>query len=205
MKGILPAILAHTKAELHTQLAHLTWAKRVQLDIMDGRFVPKRTFNLNETLPLLRGKAVQAHLMVRQPKRYLRKLAHVKEIIYHAETGQDLIEDITALGPRAGISLNPNSKIKPYTDLIRRADIAQVMTVTPGKMGQAFLHGQLRKIAQIKKINPHITVGVDGGVNARTITHAFQAGADYVAVGSALHQAPQPRKKYLLLRKNATH
>lgn len=201
MKGILPAILAHTKTELEQQLQRLKWASKIQLDIMDGKFVPKKTYSLPQTLLSVKNKTVQAHLMVQNPKSYLRKLKHVKEIIYHAETGQDLLDEITQLGPRAGISFNPTTRISTYKHLIARADIAQIMTVIPGKMGQRFMHEQLKKIAQIKSINPQILIGVDGGVNATNIKHIWNAGADYAAIGSALHTAKNPREEYLLLKR----
>jgi len=193
---IYPTILAHNKTELEKQLSNLKWAKHVQLDIMDGHFVPTKTYSIEKTAKALKGKYVQVHLMVRNPQFYLHRFQWADEIIYHAETGQDLVERIQEMGIKAGICFNPNTKVADYEELIRRADIAQIMTVYPGQMGAKYLKAPLQKITQIKKINPDIIVGVDGGVSRTTINDIVEAGADYAGAGSSIQKAEDPKKAY---------
>jgi ribulose-phosphate 3-epimerase len=196
---IYPTILAHSKKELEEQLSKLKWAKRVQLDIIDGRFVGKKTYSIIKTAAKLRGKYVQADLMVNRPSLYLPKLKFAKEIIYHPETGQDLIDKIHKMKKKAGLSFNPKTAVRKYKDQILRADIAQVMTVHPGRMGAKFLPGQLKKIQQIKKINPKIIVGTDGGTSRSNIKKIVKAGADYITSGSSIQKADNPQKEYRFL------
>lgn len=197
---ILPAILAHTKKELEQQLSRLKWAKEVQLDVMDGRFVPGKTYSLKETARKLKGKKVQAHLMVENPERYLPRLGFATEIIYHAKTGKELIERIQRTGKKAGIAFNPEVRADKYERLLKKADVAQVMTVKPGKMGSKFLPEQLKKIKHIKKINPKLKVGVDGGVSSKNMAKIKKAGADFAAAGSAIQKADNPKEAYKKLQ-----
>lgn len=196
---IYPTILAHTEKELKEQLSKLKWAKELQLDIIDGKFCGKKTYSVKETMNKLRGKYVQADLMVKKPNLYLSKLKAAKEIIYHPETGQDLIDKIHKIGKKAGLSFNPETKVSKYKDQIKKADIAQVMTVKPGRMGAKFLPEQLKKISQIKTINPKIITGTDGGTSLKTVKMIKKTGADYATAGSSIQKAEDPKKAHKLL------
>ncbi|MBW3019312.1 hypothetical protein KY329_03965 [Candidatus Woesearchaeota archaeon] len=196
---IFPTILAHTQKELEKQLSKLKWAKSIQLDIIDGKFARKKTYSISETAKKLRGKYVQADLMVKKPSLYLPKLKFAKEILYHPETGQDLIDRIHKMDKKAGLSFNPETNVRKYSEQIKKADIAQVMTVKPGRMGAKFLPLQLRKIKQIKRINPKIIIGTDGGTSLKTIKLIRKAGADYCTAGSSIQNAEAPKKEYRLL------
>lgn len=199
---IYPTILARTKKELEEQILRLKWARKVQLDIMDGKFVKYKTYSIKETEKKLVGKKVQVHLMVERPELYIKNLLWAEEIIYHVETGKDRIEKIQTKKIKAGICFNPETKIKDYEELIKKADVAQIMTVHPGKMGGKYLKHPLKKIAQIKKINPKIIVGVDGGVCEKNIKDIRKAGADYAGVGSTIQKAKNPKQEYKKLRKS---
>ncbi len=71
-----------------------------------------------------------------------------------------------------------------------------VMTVEPGFGGQAFLEHQLDTIRQVRAIidryNPACELEVDGGINARTVHSAVEAGANVLVAGSAVFGAADP-------------
>ena len=198
MTEIIPGILVHNLKELKEKRSLLHWAPKVHVDIMDGKFVPNKTIQpltLKKALPKMK---MQVHLMARKPHKYINAFARlgVKEMIIHAEATKNVtetLEEIRLAGMKAGIAFNPETNITKYKDTLVHADLALVMTVHPGYSGQRFLKGPLRKIEQIKKYNPIIRIGIDGGVNHKNLR---LTKIDYAIATSAITDAVDPKKAY---------
>jgi ribulose-phosphate 3-epimerase len=79
--------------------------------------------------------------------------------------------------------------VRPYLDAI---DLLLVMTVHPGRGGQAFIGEVLPKIAElqaeIERRGLSLPIGVDGGVNLDTIGAAYAAGSEVMVAGWALYR-----------------
>ncbi len=62
------------------------------------------------------------------------------------------------------------------------------MTVNPGFGGQSFLHSQIEKIRQIRRMieGRPILIEIDGGVTTQTAPLVAAAGADVLVAGSAV-------------------
>ena len=202
MTEIIPGILVRSLKELKDALKRVSWAKKVHIDIMDGKFVPNKTIQaltLKKALPKMN---MQIHLMARKPHTYINSFARMgaKEFIFHAESTKhaaETLEEVRLQGMKAGIAFNPETKVDK--DLCIHADIALVMTVHPGFSGQRFLKTPLRKLAQIKKYNPLLQTGVDGGINHHTCRLAREA--DFAIATSALTKSDDPKKAYTQLSK----
>lgn len=73
-----------------------------------------------------------------------------------------------------------------------------VMTVEPGFGGQSYMAENIEKIAKIKaeakRLGKDILCQVDGGINDKTIAHAYQGGADVCVAGTAVFKAEDSRK-----------
>ena len=98
------------------------------------------------------------------------------------------LQAIRALGKKTGVSLNPatpESAIEYVLDLV---DLVLVMSVNPGFGGQAFIDGQVEKIARIRQMTAgrDILIEVDGGVTPHTAPRVAAAGADVLVAGSAV-------------------
>ncbi len=204
MTEIIPGILVNTLEELKEKLHLLSWAKKVHIDIMDGKFVPNKTIQLRALSKILPNMDMQIHLMAYKPHKYISGCANlgVREFIFHAEATKKAAETLEMardFGMKAGIAFNPETKMDK--DLVRHADIALVMTVHPGYSGQQLMKRPLHKIAEIKKRNPAIYVGVDGGINSQTCRLAAHAGADFAIATHAVTEAPEPKKAYAELMK----
>jgi ribulose-phosphate 3-epimerase len=184
---IIPSIIAKSQKELDERLKKVKSFKTIHLDVMDGKFVKNRSLQFNFKLP--KNKKFEAHLMIENPKKWIEKNKHkVNNIIVHYESKNNISEILTK---KIGISINPRTKvekIKPYLNIINKV---LIMTVTPGKYGSKFLNSSIKKIKEIKKINPKIKIEVDGGINPKTIK---KIDADSYIVGSYLQNSGDIKK-----------
>jgi len=202
---IIPGILVHTLKELKEELHKLSWAEKVHIDIMDGKFVSNRTIQANDLKKALPKMDMQIHLMAYKPHKYIKQFAQLgaKELIIHAEATKNLaetLEDIRLAGMKSGIAFNPETPVKRYKDAIQHADIGLVMTVRPGSSGQAMRKEKLLKLLDVLSYNLSIRRGVDGGINLSNCKSAAKQ-ANFLVATHAITEAEEPRKAYLELKK----
>lgn len=172
-------------------------ADRVQVDVMDGRFVPNITFGTLavECLRPLTRLTLEAHLMVEPPEDFIEKFARAgaDTIIVHQEATPHLhraIQHIHSLGKKAGVAINPATPAMLISEVLANLQLALVMTVNPGFGGQEFIPETLGKIRQVRNAieqrGLNCEVEVDGGINAETASLVVEAGADVLVAGSAV-------------------
>jgi ribulose-phosphate 3-epimerase len=126
--------------------------------------------------------------------------AGAKSVTFHVEAAanpKQVAADIRKAGARAGMAIKPGTKLEDYEDLFAHLDMILIMTVEPGFGGQSFMHDQLPKVKRarevIKNLDLDIWLQVDGGVSAKTIEAAADAGADTFVAGSAVYNTEDPR------------
>ena len=194
---IIPSIIARNQKEFNEHLRKVKFAKLIQLDVMDGKFVNNSSLDKNLELP---RKNYEAHLMIRKPEEWIAtNICFVKSVIFHIESTQQasqIIKFVKASGRKVGIALNPETPVSKIKKYIKQIDKVLILTVHPGSYGAKFLPKTLNKIREIKKLNHKIIVEVDGGINDKTIVSAAQAGADEFVVGSFLQKSNNPKKSY---------
>ena len=170
----------------------------LQIDVMDGRFVPNITFGpgVVRALRPLVALPLDVHLMIVEPERYLAEFAAAgaDRLIVHQEACVHLhrtLQSIRELGVQAGVTLNPSTPVVVLEDVLDLVDVVQVMTVNPGFGGQAFLHSQLDKIRRLRALldgrGLAIPIAVDGGIAVETASLAVQAGATVLVAGSSIY------------------
>lgn len=132
--------------------------------------------------------------MVKAPKDFLDyQICGFKIIIVHYEAFaamdelRDTLSNIKSMGFKTGIAINPGTEVEALKDI--EADEYLIMSVMPGKQGQAFLPLTLDKIRKLRELKPRAIIEVDGGVNETNIKSIKEAGADLICVGSALVKA----------------
>ncbi len=163
---------------------------------MDGHFVPNITIGpaVVKALRPHTGKAFDVHLMIAPVDQFIAAFAQAGAdvITIHPEAGPHLhrtIQQIKALGKRAGVSLNPGTPAKMLDYVLEEVDLVLVMSVNPGFGGQSFIDSQLRKIEavrkQIDKLGKPIDLEVDGGIDQSNCRRAIEAGADVLVAGTA--------------------
>jgi len=190
---IIPAIIAESQEEVDQRINkvkdHLSI---LQLDVMDGKFVPTHSLDFDFKLPETNCK-YEAHLMIDNPEEWIEKNHKIADIILvHIEScaePEKIIELVKSKERKIGFVLNPETpieKIKPYLDQI---DQVLIMTVDPGFYGSKFLPGTLNKVKELRELKPNLEIEVDGGINADTIKQAYQAGANLFVSGSYLQKS----------------
>lgn len=196
------SLLSADQARLGEQAleAQEAGADAVQVDVMDGRFVPNVSFGpgLVKALSKIIKIKIDAHLMSFDPELLIPRFAEAGagRIIVHLEACKQAhrtLQSIRELGVEAGIALNPGTPLSLIEELLDLADVVQIMTVNPGFGGQKFIMSQLRKIRYLRMIlrdrGQDKLIAVDGGINPMTAPLAAEAGANILVAGSSIYKA----------------
>ena len=199
------SILASDFARLgdQAQEAEAAGVDGIQIDVMDGRFVPNITFGpgIVRALRPLVSLTLDVDLMIVEPERHLAAFADAgadrltvhREALTHPHRVLRLIRE---LGVQAGIALGPGTSVSAVEELLGIVDLVQVMTVDPGWGGQPFLHSQLDKIRRLRKLldtrGLDIPIAVDGGINLTTAPLVVRSGAAVLVSGSSIYNDSAP-------------
>ncbi len=200
MPEIIPAIIPVDFADLKKRMELVEpYVSTVQFDVMDGVFVPNKTWNTPEDLLKLETKLkLEAHILVENPHLILNDWLKngVSRIILHWEAIEkinnyelllsELIREAHRNNKEFGIGLNPQTSIDVLENFINKIDIVVLMSVDPGFAGQKFQEAVIPKIKQLRQRHPDVKIEIDGGVNLDNIEKLIKAGADFFAVGSAI-------------------
>ena len=199
---IEPSILSANFAYLGKGVteAQEAGAKGIQIDIMDGQFVPNISFGWDTVAAIrpLTDMFLDVHLMIVDPGRYIEDFvkAGADRIIVHQESCTHLhrvLSKIKESGVEAGVTINPGTSIDTILPVLDLVDLVQIMTVNPGFGGQSFIHSQLDRIASLKQIiqerNLDVAIAVDGGIHPDTAPLVVEAGATVLVAGSSVYNS----------------
>lgn len=207
MKPIVaPSILASDFANLQSEVTMIneSQADWIHVDIMDGVFVP----NLSMGLPVVQAikkhatKPLDVHLMIVNPERYVEAFfeAGASIISVHLEASPHLhraIQQIKALGCKAGVAINPHTGVEQLQDILSDIDLVCMMSVNPGFGGQKFIENTYKKVARLKsmidKAGAKVHIEIDGGVNQKNAKPLMDAGADVLVAGNFVFSSSNPK------------
>ncbi|HVE81056.1 MAG TPA: hypothetical protein VNA68_02905 [Candidatus Dormibacteraeota bacterium] len=204
MIEIVPTILATSKEEFALKIEKLKpFARRIHIDISDGKFTDNPTIGLAQAYGLPEVK-LDLHLMVGTPAEHFETAASLKPdlIIFHFESEGDkaaLLQKCRDLHIRTGLALLPSSTPEMVQSLLPSIDHVLVFTGHLGYNGGKFQADQLAKIAKLRQLKPELEISVDGGINDSTAREAALAGADVLYAGGYIHSAQDPQAAYKTL------
>ena len=200
MIAIEASILSADFARLGEQAreAEMAGVDGIQVDVMDGQFVPNITFGpgVVQALRKMVSVTLDVHLMIVEPERYLAEFveAGADRLFVHQEACTHLhrtLQTIRELGSEAGVAINPGTPLSVLEETLDMTDIIQVMTVNPGFGGQEFISSQLDKIRRLRQMLDErgysIPIAVDGGIDMTTAQQVVSAGASVLVAGSSIY------------------
>jgi ribulose-phosphate 3-epimerase len=134
--------------------------------------------------------------MILEPEKHLEAFAAAgaDRLTIHREACTHpyrVLQQIRSLEVEAGIALAPGTPLSEVEELLGIVDLVQIMTVSPGWGGQAFIRSQLDKVRRLRRLLDErgldIPIGIDGGIDLTTAPLVVEAGARMLVAGSSIY------------------
>ncbi len=165
-------------------------------DIMDGEFVENIALNIDliKELRAITHKKFDAHLMVKHPSKYIKRLkaAGINIICFHVESDEDphyVLDLIKREGIEGGLTISPETHIERIYPYITEIQYLMFMTVKPGYASQKFEVSVLHKIRQFRHYAQEKGLSVkliaDGSINPETLKLLHEQGVEIFVGGTS--------------------
>jgi len=189
---IIPAILAEKFEDGLRMLKQAeSFAHYVQIDLIDGIFVPSKSFPAEQIIDLHTPLSFEIHLMVRDPLALMGGVSNpqLKKVMFHFESDVnhlDFINQMKKRGITPGLAIKPETPIDRFRSISEQVDTLLFLTVNPGYYGSPFQYHVLKKIEEARRIFPNKLISADGGISSDHLQMFFKIGVDCVCVGSRI-------------------
>ncbi|KAF6243777.1 ribulose phosphate epimerase [Nitrosopumilus sp. b1] len=199
---IAPSIIAGDMSNLENEVKRCVHGRAdyIHLDVMDGQFVPNKTFDYTKIKELrpLTVIPFDTHLMINDPGKQIKNYVDAGSdiITVHAEVCDESsfgeIHDYLKQNQvGVGLAINPDTDIPNWSyKFLPTLDQLIVMSVVPGKSGQKYIESTHEKMNQINSVleqnNFQGYIEADGGVTLDNIGSCFHDGARIFVGGSAI-------------------
>ncbi len=182
MITIVPAILEKDITSFEEKLKKV-WGmcKRVQMDVIDGKFAPTETVMPEILLNIDTIVDFEGQLMVDKPEEWVDRCAAagMTALYGHVERMVDrtkFIADTEAAGMKAGLAFDIDTPLDGLEEVINNLDGVLLMSVKAGSQGiQKFDERVLPKIKKVREMSEFVKIVVDGGLNVGNIKKCLVA------------------------------
>lgn len=191
-----PSMMCADFSNLKSEMEKLNEAgvDMYHMDVMDGQYVPNFALGPEDykTIRSLTSKMMDARLMIKNLHNYVKFFSNLgADVIYFCPDAEiqpaRTIDDIHALGRKAGFVVNTGTSFATVEELLPKIDYVLVMAVHPGFAGQAFQDFVLPKLDQFieaKKKYDYV-LGIDGAVSREKIKQLHAKGVDNFILGTS--------------------
>jgi ribulose-phosphate 3-epimerase len=199
---VVPAILAEKFDDCLKMLRQAeSFTDYVQIDLMDGHFVPSKSFPGEEINKINASALFEIHLMVKDPSSLMAHIHHtrLKKVIFHFESKVDPFDFIGRMkkkGIPTGLAVNPETQLIQFREIANHVRTLLFLAVDPGHYGSPFRPEVLKKIEETRRLFPDKTISVDGGVSLDNLKLFKEIGVDSVCVGSRIFLKGNPEENY---------
>jgi ribulose-phosphate 3-epimerase len=215
MIEIIPAIMPQTIEEVNEKVALVPDALSVQLDLMDGSYVPEATFpyNGNDKMSPLDIGMFEIDLMIKNASERIPEWLGLgaTRLIFHIGAEENLLDNLGKYqeglaGVERGIAVGVDTPMEDVDALISYVDFVQFMGIEKiGFQGEKFSEKVIEKIQSFRKAYPEIFVSVDGGVNKENIQTLKNIGVNRLVAGSAVFGSGDPAENLAELEQLANN
>lgn len=183
-------------------------------DVMDGKFVENKCldFDVLQNVRINTNILLDVHLMTENVYENVLKYSKLKPsiITIHYEALKNLMEFnkvkklLASKQILMGLAISPNTPIEIVSRLLKQVDLVLIMTVIPGKSGQALIEDCLSKIQIARDLiqDDDTLIEVDGGINEENFANIVKLGANFLVMGKAFYSNANQKK---LLQKIDKH
>ncbi len=222
---IIPAIMPESYDDIYEKARLVMHAvDTVQLDLMDGEYVPPRTYPFHhggivseqalkhleeEGLPFWQDLNYELDLMVARPERFLesflafspsRIIVHFASV-HNWERVISFSDELSSLID-FGLAITVFDSLEKVGKILDRGSFSfvQCMGIEKiGYMGQTFTEEVFSLIEWVREHYPNLIITVDGGVSEHTIENLAEAGVSRFVSGSAVyhHGIPEENVHFL--------
>lgn len=199
---VVPAILAEKFDDCLKMLRQAeSFTDYVQIDLMDGDFVPSKSFPGEEINRINASPDFEIHLMVKDPTSLMARIQHLrlKKVIFHVESKVDPLDFIGRMKERripTGLAVNPETELIQFIEISKHVGTLLFLAVDPGHYGSPFRPEVLKKVEVTRSLFPNKIISVDGGVSLENLKLFKEIGVDSVCVGSRIFLKGVPEENY---------
>ena len=194
---IAPSILSADFGRLAEEVAALSSADYIHVDVMDGHFVPNLTIGpiVIEAVKRATKLPLDVHLMIEDAERWVAAYAKAGAdlIGVHVESCPHLhrtLGQIRELGKQPVVVLNPHTPPEAIEYVLGDVAMVLVMSVNPGFGGQKFIPSALDKVRKLRRMIDErglsVEIEVDGGIKLDKVAEVCAAGANVIVSGSGV-------------------
>jgi pentose-5-phosphate-3-epimerase len=223
MSIVVPAVLPSSREELKEKLAlfaRIPSVKRIQIDVVDGRFVGPASWPYNapteleemvkrgEMLPRLDCLEYEIDLMCLDADEAAASWLALgaTRLTFHAETATDLPRFLASARERYGggdgfasglisfgLAINIASDLALIEPCLGEVEYVQFMGIARiGRQGQPFDRRVLEKVRMFHSRHPLMPLQVDGGLSLPSARQLVALGVTNLVVGSGILKAKNP-------------